>query len=382
VFERNLSRLFRALLISMSAPAGGAAWMACSTGPDNPDGSTADASTDATTEEGSSNPFPEGSTTDSYVVWCEAGAPQILGNDGCYAYFWVPCGLPPGDYLLDDAGTINRCDQICKNVNAHDCEIMTDAAVSVLFDSGVTGDAGPPELDAASGDDAASSAIYVVCGCYNGGRKPAGLRLPASRRGSPLARHLGDMAHLEAASVLAFARMHGELRALRAPRSLLAEVTRAMRDERRHARTIARIARRLGGSAPAVRARTFRARSSLAMARENAVEGCVRETFGALVATWQAGHAQDPEVKCAMARIAVDETRHAELSWAVARFLEPKLGAAERRRVLRWRERAVERLYEETRTDPHPGIVSGAGIPRAHDARRLLDGLRESLWST
>ena len=48
-----------------------------------------------------------------------------------------------------------------------------------------------------------------------------------------------------------------------------------------------------------------------AIAIENAVEGCVRESFGALLATWQAKTAGDARVRAAMKRIARDETRHA-----------------------------------------------------------------------
>ena len=51
---------------------------------------------------------------------------------------------------------------------------------------------------------------------------------------------------------------------------------------------------------------------------ENAREGCVRETFGALIAMHQAERAGDPIIRRAMRRIAEEETRHAELAWEVA----------------------------------------------------------------
>jgi hypothetical protein len=379
--ERRLSKLFRALVISLSAPAGGAAWVACSTTPDMPDGGEDSSIPDAKSDvpDMGISPFPDGTYLDSYVDWCEAGPPQILGNDGCYAYFYVPCGLPVGDYLLDDAGTINRCDQICKNVNAHDCEIMTDAAVGILFDSGLVPDGALADEDAGeAGGDA--SAIFVVCGCYNGGRRPAGLCAPRGRRGHPpLARYFSDMAHLEAASVPAFARMRSELAAARAPATLLARIEHAMRDEQRHARTIGRLARRFGGEPPAVRLRRMRARGLGATARENAVEGCVRETYGALVATWQAAHAADPEVRRVMRVIARDETRHAALSWAVATFLEDKLDSRAARRLDRARTRAIASLHDELSRPPHPDLVDQAGLPRADEARRLLCEMTRAL---
>jgi hypothetical protein len=39
------------------------------------------------------------------------------------------------------------------------------------------------------------------------------------------------------------------------------------------------------------------------------VEGCVGETFGTLVAWWQAKHARDPVVARAMARVAKEQLR-------------------------------------------------------------------------
>jgi hypothetical protein len=56
-------------------------------------------------------------------------------------------------------------------------------------------------------------------------------------------------------------------------------------------------------------------RSLEQLAVENAVEGCVRETYGALLATWQARAAAEPRVRAMMAAVAVDETRHAQLAW-------------------------------------------------------------------
>ena len=44
-------------------------------------------------------------------------------------------------------------------------------------------------------------------------------------------------------------------------------------------------------------------------------EGCVEETLGALVASELAESENDPSIRGVLARIAEDETRHAELAW-------------------------------------------------------------------
>src|SRR5207247_1515181 len=66
------------------------------------------------------------------------------------------------------------------------------------------------------------------------------------------------------------------------------------------------------------------------LARDNAVEGMVGETFGALVATCQARAAASPVVRAVFARIARDEARHAALAHRLAPWLAGRLSARER----------------------------------------------------
>ena len=148
--------------------------------------------------------------------------------------------------------------------------------------------------------------------------RPAGLlptrrtasirRRPSASTAQPLGDFFARVAHFEAASVVAFERLHDDLRRLRAPRRLLEAARRSARDEKRHARIMGRMACRFGGELPpVVETRTPRRRSMGAIAVENAVEGCVRETFGALLASWQASHARDEAVARSMRRVAAEE---------------------------------------------------------------------------
>jgi hypothetical protein len=70
-------------------------------------------------------------------------------------------------------------------------------------------------------------------------------------------------------------------------------------------------------------------RSLFEIARENAVEGCVRETYGAVEAMLLAETEPDPETARALRTIAVDETRHAELAWSIAAWARPLLSEDE-----------------------------------------------------
>jgi hypothetical protein len=126
--------------------------------------------------------------------------------------------------------------------------------------------------------------------------------------------------------------------------------------------------------------RDWRTRSLEAMAIENAVEGCVRETFGAAVAVAQSVGASDRRVRAAMRAIAVDETRHAELSWQVARWLEGRLDAAARERVAGARRRAVGSLVRSASTSVHPSLVDELGLPSPHVAVAMAMDLDAALW--
>jgi hypothetical protein len=88
-------------------------------------------------------------------------------------------------------------------------------------------------------------------------------------------------------------------------------------------------------------------RSLVAIAIENAVEGCVRETYGAVVGLIEARMSADRGVRRAMERISEDECRHAELAWEVAAWLRERLTDRERAVVDRAMRAAVEELRRE-----------------------------------
>jgi hypothetical protein len=164
--------------------------------------------------------------------------------------------------------------------------------------------------------------------------------------------------------------MRDELRALGAPRALVRAASRAIADERRHARVVAGIARRFGGRPSRVRAPRPRPRSVEAIAIENAVEGCVNETFGAVIATWQARHAIDPGIRSAYERIAIDETRHAQLAHDAAAFFDGLLDAPARQRVARARRDAFAQLQRSADADVRGNAM--AGLPGKRPLRELV----------
>ncbi len=227
-------------------------------------------------------------------------------------------------------------------------------------------------------------ALLVTCvyNCGPSGRRPAGLEPALASDGCAVGQYFASMAHLEAASVHAFRSMARELVEHAAPGRLVSAARRAARDEIRHARLTRAVARAHGGRPAPVKVAAPSSRSLEAMAIENAAEGCVRETFGALLASWQARAAGDRGIREMMATIADDEARHADLAWALDAWLKTKLDRAARRRVLDARAAAVAALASELEAQPAAAeLVAEVGLPDLDRVRQFLDAARSELWS-
>lgn len=213
---------------------------------------------------------------------------------------------------------------------------------------------------------------YQACA----GRRPEGLALAAHPAGT--GGYFAHVAQLEAASIDAFYILRDELQAHGAPAALVERAARSARDEIRHARRMDRLAARFGTSAlarPTITRGPVRSLEDIAL--ENAREGCVREAYGALEATWQAHFSTDLEVRRVLQAIARDETRHAELALDVAAWLDSRLDAAGRRRVRAAREAALRELRRELIERPNLG--STVGLPRPPQALDLLRQLEPLL---
>lgn len=232
--------------------------------------------------------------------------------------------------------------------------------------------------------------VFVVCrqtwaGGECGWRMPAGRRASTVRRrarsdgsgADPVGAFWASAAASEAEAVVAFAELTAALRAFRAPRALVLRAVRAGREERRHARLLARIARARGAAVPRLRRRAAVRLDLPTFVRENAVEGCVGETVGAFLAAHQARTAVDPRWKRALAVLARDEADHAALAWAVHRHFLPRVDAATRRTV----EVAMARAFDAYARgfDVAPEVGRHVGLPTSRGLALALARLRAAL---
>ena len=213
--------------------------------------------------------------------------------------------------------------------------------------------------------------VSYVCGACGVGRLPNGTE--PCPRGTSVAERLAMQAYYEQSSVFAFRTLGRALAAAKAPASIRARVQRAERDEKRHARLFERLARRRGATVPPQNG-PHATPSLFALAIENAREGCVRETYGALVALHQARHATDLELRRAFASIADDEIAHAALSLDLARYFDTLLSAEQRIEVSRVRVQAIATMRELATRD-HDDVDTRLGVPAPEAARVLFDDL-------
>ena len=213
------------------------------------------------------------------------------------------------------------------------------------------------------------------------GRRPVGLRAAQPKTmPSALGAYLAGNARLEAASVWAFERLSSELRELGAPASLILAARDAAQDERCHAQLVTQLARSYGAEPTEPRVDEAPPRSPFAIALENAVEGCVRESFGAVLAHYQAALAADPAIAQAMLRIAEDETRHAELAWQVAAWLEPQLPCEQRAELRAAQAAALDELAAELALEGMSAAERAAlGWPPSALRARLLESMAAQL---
>lgn len=131
-----------------------------------------------------------------------------------------------------------------------------------------------------------------------------------------------DAALGEHASIAAFGRLVLEMVAMGAPPDLIKRAAGAITDETEHARLCFGIARRFTGTAAGPGrlamsgADLARCDDPGAIVMAAVAEGCVFETVSARHAAVAAELARDGAIRDILAQIAVDEDRHAELSWA------------------------------------------------------------------
>ncbi len=285
---------------------------------------------------------------------CGEGGLRKRVKDCDQTYRQMPCSIP-------FAATTNVPPEVCDKACPDDLYGNASSFCSVV-----------------AHDGGLALSCQVQCGV---GRRPNGLVEQVGCGDNATGRLLAKLVELEAASVDAFEILGNEFAFHGGPRALLRRIEVARRDEIRHTRAMTRLAIKHGGvPIEPVVTREKAPRSVFQLALENAVEGCVRETFGALVAHHQAENAEDADVKYALRVIARDETKHAELSWSIHAWAVDRLSSEERISIEIAMKEAIASL-EQDESEEGAETLRLLGLPTRAARAHLVDAMKREVWA-
>ena len=169
--------------------------------------------------------------------------------------------------------------------------------------------------------------------------------------------------HAEASSVVAFLQLRAELQAHGAPTQLLERCMTAAKEEVLHARQMSKFCFQEQGKAPPLSFGAIPNRSLYELALDNAVEGCIFETYSALKAHYQAANAGDLQVRQLMRIVATDETNHAQLAWDVHNWLMRKLTPQQRASIVQAQRQALRQLRQQKPSSVSEESAFALGLP-------------------
>ncbi len=316
----------------------------------------------AQTDDGVVIPEPPTATVSTTAI----APPQTATPKGCQVSPIKVTGCGGGEVLVESLAACGlptegdlpaaRCKELCGSFQARGCNVFKTR----------------------EGKDA------VFCAAANPclGRLPRRARPARNADPDTTASFLRRAARLELLSVDAFHELRASLALHGAPPALRVACAVAAKDEARHALTMRQQLAARGLRPPPrrpVAGAVFRSLEGLALHNER--EGVVGEAWGALIAAYQARHAEDAGLRAKMQVIADEELAHAALSMAISAWAHARLDARGRRRLARARERATqriaarpERLAEDARTE--------LGLPPPHLRAELAASLRSFLLSS
>jgi hypothetical protein len=267
---------------------------------------------------------------------------------------------------IDDLDCADLCSAVYELMNGKDSAEYVSFSACELID-----------LD---GQPAVHYTVNYEC---VGGRLPPGAMLKDDKCATTeTGAWFANLAELEEASVYAFVMLSKELKRFGAPDTLVARCRTPAADEANHTRLVSALAERFGARLTPIEMPNLPENRGLhAVALENAREGCVRETYGALVGVWQSKHSRDPVVREVMSRIAIDESRHAELSADIDSWARTQLSASEQKALDAERQEALRQLVARGADSVSQELIDMAGLPDADSNSRLLQLAQTQIWS-
>lgn len=262
-----------------------------------------------------------------------------------------------------------------ENMQVNRCATTPTANDQVLLDCRITYTELTSTYTGAPGCPTPPPPLPVV------GRIPAGAYIQEQPdKTSVLGMYFSNMAAMETAAVTAFRYLTRELEAYQAPDELVRMARAAIDEEIDHAEMAGLLSQAYATPVPEVRVDDFQLRSLFEIALENAVEGCVNETFAAACGIWQHEHAEHEAFRAVMGRVAEEESGHAELSWGIHSWIMQQLTEAQQQHIRQAQRETVAALESSFKVENDVVLRQAVGLPGVEDAARLFQELRGQLW--
>lgn len=291
-----------------------------------------------------------------------------------------------GPFPNDRPNTAEACMDICKtllsvqtrspggnrleNVQISHCAVTTGVSQPMHFNCSVSYELVMPNYLRKSG-------------CPVPGRMPEGcnIELAETQTAQALGNYFANMVAMETAAITAFDYLVRELTAYQAPQALIDLALAAIQEETEHAQMAGLLAQAYTTEPSPLALQDFQLRSLYEIALENAVEGCINETFAAACGWWQAERAEFASFRTVIAHISEEETRHAALSWAIHAWAMPQLTELQRAQIQQAQIEALTSLEASFQQEAHPSLQRELGLPNALEAAQLFKQLRADVWS-
>lgn len=285
-------------------------------------------------------------------------------------------GIAAGDRLVEvranNESDDERCDAACIAISDEDEGMLPDEVLSCTASVEGSDD---PWSEANTAVDITCVARFSSAG-FCTGRRPLGHQ-EVEHASMAIGAWFATHAHLETASIAAFDELAQWLATRGAPSTLVERCRAAATDEVEHADAMRTLAERHGAVVPPCDAETIDD-SLLAVAMNNAVEGCVHESFAALVAAHQAHFAAPEFGRDVFAAIAGDELRHGELAWDLHAWLMTQLSSEARVQVERAQAEAFAALPQRAAANARH-TPTGLGWPEPAQAAAMARMFGERL---
>lgn len=200
-----------------------------------------------------------------------------------------------------------------------------------------------------------------------GGRLPPAYQEPQIM-GEGIGVYFAKSAHEQAAAVFSYIALATQLRSFGAPTNLIEQCQSAAKDNILHAKIMQELSEMEGVFVPSFHY-VPTSQSILEVAMQNAVDGCIYETWAALLANWQSTHLpSDPELQTVYEQIGKNKAMHGQLAWDLHFWFLSKLRTREKKQLSRAQSKAIAQLLL---AEGNISYVAGLGLPLSHEKKVL-----------